>query len=150
MTANTWEHDIKDVAMTIGDREVTGLAAGQDSISFEFDEDAITMKAGARGDVQVSSNHARMGTITLKLLSGNPLNGYLYTLFKSQDTRLRSFPVAIKNLRTGMKLTIPKAYILKEAPIQLGNEAQDAIEWQLKYPFGRVNWADELARLFAP
>lgn len=143
----TYTHDINLISCVIGEREVTDLAAGNDSIGIEYESDDISVTKGARGDMQVAAMHDESGTITIKTLSGSSMNGYLSQLRARQKARLQPTSISIFDGNTGRSFFCENCFIKKHPTTTYGDAAQDSLEWTITFTEAVDDWPDDVSVL---
>lgn len=76
-------YDAKNVTVTVDGVYITGFAEGT-FVDASKDDDMIDTSVGAQGDVGVSENNSKLGTITITLQQTSPSVNFLNRLANSK------------------------------------------------------------------
>ncbi|AIQ63315.1 hypothetical protein PSTEL_09675 [Paenibacillus stellifer] len=81
MAVEVKTYDANDVTVTVGGIYLTGFS--EDLVTVSKDEEGVSTKVGAQGDVAVSKVNNPLGTISVTLLQTSPQVAYLNKLARS-------------------------------------------------------------------
>ncbi|MBY9077278.1 DUF3277 family protein [Paenibacillus sp. HN-1] len=113
-------YDANDVTVTVNGVYLTGFS--EDLVTVAKDEDNISVKVGAQGDVIVNKVNNPLGTITVTLQATSPQVPYLDKIARSSQV------VAVSVVYNGdpkETSTATEAIIKKQADREYGAEAGD-------------------------
>ncbi len=117
--ANIKAYDAKDCVITVGGVYITGL--GEDMVSCEKDEDNVSAKVGAQGDVVVNKNNNTLGTITITIQGTSPQKKYLLDLAKTGEM----VDIWVNNKSIEEKVGGTQAMVKKTPSLEQGVELAD-------------------------
>lgn len=114
------------VIVVIAGIVVSGMADG-DFISAEYAEDRVTPKAGADGEIAISVNPSKLGTITLTLSAASASNDELSAAYNLANFVgfTAAFPITVTDLSGRTVITASKAWVQKAPAVTFGKEVGD-------------------------
>lgn len=115
------QYSFKDIIVLVNGVEIKGWADGDDVILMERLEDSASHIIGAAGEMTVSLNTDKSGTVTFNLLQTSESNAYLSGLINAQEVGIFT-PVTMqfKDTVGGDLSSGTQGYIQKPAPMQRG------------------------------
>lgn len=116
---NVTRYNAKDVTITVGGVFITGL--GEDMVSGEKDEDNVSAKVGAQGDVVANEVNNDLGTIKITIQGTSPQKAYLIGLAKSKEM----VDVWVSNKNIGEKMGGTKCQVKKTPGLEYSAELAD-------------------------
>lgn len=131
----TLSYDARDVVITWGELELEGAAPGT-FVTVTYNEDAVTLTAGAQGFMVATINANDSGAMTWTASQAAPVNDRLSAYAALQRTRgvgLIKKPLFLKH-RNGTSIAVgPEAWIMKEPEAPFADEHQNR-EWSFTIP----------------
>lgn len=120
------------VIVAIAGIVVSGMGDG-DFISAEYADDRVTPKAGADGEVAISVNPSKLGTITLTLSAASASNDELSTAYNLANFVgfTAAFPISVTDLSGRTVLAASKCWLQSAPTVTFGKEVGDR-----EYVFG--------------
>ena len=123
-------YSASEVSCDWGGMTITGYATGE-AIKGEPNADKFTQKIGIKGEVVISENLDKSGTVTLKLFS---TSASLAQMRKdSQDGARKQFTVRNKAADGGLVLSRPNCTIKRVPGFSFGEEVSE-VEVQINIP----------------
>lgn len=116
---NITRYNAKDVVVTVGGVFITGLS--EDMVSGEKDEDNVSAKVGAQGDVVANEVNNDLGTVKITVQGTSPQKAYLLELAKSKEM----VDVWVVNKQIGEKMGGTKCQVKKTPSLEFGAELAD-------------------------
>jgi hypothetical protein len=120
------------VSVVIGNVIVSGFTDG-DFVSASYDEDIVNAKSGADGEVGISENPSRMGTIEITLMGTSAANRELGELFNMGIMRrgFRTVPVRVIDLSGTAVIEASTAWLKTAPDFTRGKEIGDTV-WTIQ------------------
>lgn len=126
-----YNYDFSQVSLTVDGDEISAFDAGDDVITLTRRVDSMSDVMGANGDMMVSNQTDRSGTITFRLLQGSESNNTMYELLAVQESgTFTPFAVVFSDTLTGDAAAGTQGYIQKPATMTRGVNA-NAQEWTI-------------------
>lgn len=117
------QYDAKKVSVLVAGRPITGFADGS-FVNVEREEDSFSDVAGSSGEVVVSANNDRRGSITITLLQTSPDVDFLFGKIAEYEAsgELVFFPVMVRDQINGTVHKVSEAWVLRPADSEYGRE----------------------------
>jgi hypothetical protein len=125
------KYSLLDHAIVVAGALMSGFAEGDDVVRGDRRNDAFSDIVGADGQMLVTQNADRSGTLILKFLYGSASNSILSGLFENQERGVFvSIPVSVIDTKSGTSMGGTRGYITKPAAMSKGAKAQ-SLEWTI-------------------
>lgn len=127
-------YSIKSGVLQINGALVSGLASGDDVITFEPYADAAQTDFGADGYLEVSVSANQGGKVTIKTQYTSGVNGFFQNFYNAQVATGDAFTPLMGSYRAtnGMSVTLAGGVLTKQPKIGLGEKAS-ATEWEFVF-----------------
>ncbi len=129
MADQVYPHDPNKVLMTFKGINIVGVAEGT-YVAVERAADGKTMKVGSQGDVAVTKNRNRTGSVTFTLMEGSPTNADLSKVYNDDENDVAdgNGSLMITDLNGTTVYKASTAWIRKLPKGEHGNESGNR-EW---------------------
>jgi hypothetical protein len=121
-------HSLDKINLVIGGYTPTGLAKGDDCITFEYDEDAWAVQTGVDGEACADKNLSKAGKLTLKLMASSASNAVLSAMFWAQYASGLPLPI-FQNDGLGTSLLEAPTAMFQKLPAWTEGQTTGVIAW---------------------
>lgn len=123
------EYSFLNVSLLINGVEISGYAEGDDVIQVARREDSASDVVGADGEMSLSVNANRSGTVTFRLQQTSDSNAYMSSLINAAEAAVNPVvTVQMTDVNTGDLAQGSKGYVTRPADMARGSQSSDQ-EW---------------------
>ena len=123
------EYSFLNVSLLINGVEISGYAEGDDVIQVARREDSASDVVGADGEMSLSVNANRSGTVTFRLQQTSDSNAYMSSLINAAEASVNPVITAqMTDVSTGDLAQGSKGYVTRPADMARGSQSSDQ-EW---------------------